>query len=53
MCTYYRAESQFPNSFENNSNFGQKMFTSTEFRSKFVETYYLEFVELKVARILG
>ena len=28
------------------------MFTSTEFRSKFVETYYLKFVKL-VARILG
>jgi hypothetical protein len=33
--------------------FGQKMFTSTEFRSKFVETYYLKFVKLEVARILG
>jgi hypothetical protein len=29
------------------------MFTSTDFRSKFVETYYLKFVKLEVARILG
>ena len=49
----YRAVYQFFAAFENNSNFGQKMFTSTEFRSKFVETYYLKFVKLEVARILG
>ena len=42
---------QFAYSFEN--DFRQTMFTSTEFRSKFAKTYYLEFVKLKVARILG
>jgi hypothetical protein len=31
-------ESQFLASFENNSNFGQKRFTPTEFRSTFVKT---------------
>ena len=44
---------QFSHSVENNSNFGKRMFTSTEFRSKFVKTYYLKFVKLEVARILG
>ena len=33
----YRAVSQFFAAFENNSNFGQKMFTGTDFRSKFVK----------------
>ena len=49
----YRAVYQFFAAFENNSNFGKKMFTSTEFRSKFVETYHLKFVKSEVARILG
>ena len=41
------------NSFENNSNFGQKIFTSTEFRSKFFKTYHLKYVKLEVPRVLS
>ena len=33
----YRAVSQFFAAFENNSNFGQKVLTGTDFRSKFVK----------------
>ena len=33
----YRAVYQFFDAFENNSNFGQKVFTGTDFRSKFVK----------------
>ena len=33
----YRAVSQFFDAFENNSNFGQKVLTCTDFRSKFVK----------------
>ena len=33
----YRAVSQFFDAFENNSNFGQKVLTGTDFRSKFVK----------------
>ena len=32
-----RAVSQFFDAFENNSNFGQKVLTGTDFRSKFVK----------------
>ena len=50
---YCMAMSQFFDAFENNSNFGQKMFTSTNLGAKFMKTYYLEFVKLEVAHILG
>ena len=33
----YRAVSQFFAAFENNSNFGEKVLTGTDFRSKFVK----------------
>ena len=54
----YRAVYQFLDAFENpltkfSSNFGQKMFTSTKFRSKLVKTYYFKFVKLEVSRVLG
>ena len=35
--TWYRAVSQFFDAFENNSNFGQKVLTGTDFRSRFVK----------------
>ena len=39
MSTYYmyRAVYQFFDAFENNSDFGQKVLTGTDFRSKFVK----------------
>ena len=37
ILVLYRAVSQFFAAFENNSNFGQKVLTGTDFRSKFVK----------------
>ena len=37
---YYRAVYQFFAGFENNIKFGQKVFTGTDFRSKFVKKWY-------------
>jgi hypothetical protein len=53
LIGYYRAVYQLLHGFKNNSNFGQKMFTSTKFRSKLVKTYYFKFVKLEVSRVLG